>query len=240
MSTDADDRSLRARVARLVDAVFLPAWWPAQRLVMRWRRLVLVMRCKAIAHAAGSRIDVHLAPDVRVGRRIFVDIQPGTENSLRIGAGSVLGDDAVLHFLGGAMVIGERTILRRGFRADSGGVLRIGDDVIVSYGVYLHCDESLVMGDMGGIGEYVTITDSRHVRTPLDVPFAHHVKATPTIIGHNCWLGAHAVVGAGVTVGDGAFIGANSTVLADVPGGWLAAGSPAKALRQLEVVDDDA
>jgi acetyltransferase-like isoleucine patch superfamily enzyme len=240
MSVDPGAGSLRARVARLVDPVFLPAWWPAQRLVMRWRRLLLVVRAKAVAHAAGSRIDVDLAPDVRLGRRILLDIQPGTKNSLRIGSGSVLGDDAVLHFLGGAMVIGERTILRRGFVADSGGALRIGDDVIVSYGTYLHCDESVVVGDMCGIGEFVTIADSRHVRTPMNVPFAHHVKAEPTVIGRNCWLGAHVVVGAGVTVGDGAFVGANSTVLADVPEGWLAAGSPAKSLRPLRVVEDDA
>jgi acetyltransferase-like isoleucine patch superfamily enzyme len=45
------------------------------------------------------------------------------------------------------------------------------------------------------------------------------------------------VVTAGVHVGDGAVVGANSTVTKDVPGGWLAVGSPAKAVRRLDVAE---
>jgi acetyltransferase-like isoleucine patch superfamily enzyme len=36
------------------------------------------------------------------------------------------------------------------------------------------------------------------------------------------------------TIGDGAVIGANSVVTQDIPGAVIAAGSPAKVLREIE------
>ncbi len=208
--------------------------WPP-RLAAALRRVWFLFRAQAAARSVASRISVRLAPGARVGRRILIEIEPKTVNSLQVGAGTVIGDDAVLQFRGGAMVVGERTIIRRGAQVDTSGELLIGDECLVSYGTYLHCATSTTVGDMTTLSEYVTLTDSSHVRTPLDVPVFHHVTASPTAVGRNCWLGAHVVVAAGVHIGDGAVIGANSTVTKDVPGGWLAAGSPARAIRRLEV-----
>jgi acetyltransferase-like isoleucine patch superfamily enzyme len=81
----------------------------------------------------------------------------------------------------------------------------------------------------------VTITDSRHLRTELDEQLLHHVTASPTAVGQSCWIGAHAVVLDGVTVGDGAFVGGGSVVTRDVPSFWLAAGNPARAVRDLRL-----
>ncbi len=209
----------------------------AQQLRWQWRRQWFALRARAEARQKAARLQVEFAPDVQLGKRISLEIQPGTQNELCVGRGSVVGDDVALHFLGGSMIVGERVVIRRGCQADTSGQLRIGDECIVSYGTYLHCASSLTIEEMVGIGEYTTITDSVHVRTPIDVYFAHHVTTSPTRIGRNCWLGAHAVVAAGVHVGDGCVIGANSTVTEDVPAGWLAVGSPAKAIKQLEVID---
>ena len=46
-------------------------------------------------------------------------------------------------------------------------------------------------------------------------------------------LFAGVIVGPGVTIGQGSVIGAGSVVLEDVPAGVLAAGSPARVLREL-------
>jgi acetyltransferase-like isoleucine patch superfamily enzyme len=230
-------RPRRAPWRRAVGPVLFWGLVTSRRLRWRWRRAWFVLRAQLVARSVASRLSVRLAPDVRLGRRITVDVQADTDNALVVGAGSVIEDDAALLFLGGAMVVGERTALRRGFRADTSGELRIGDDCIISYGTYLHCASSTTVGDMAAIGEYTTISDSVHVRTPLEVPFVHHVEAAGTSIGRNCWLGAHVVVGAGVRVGDGAFVGANSVVLDDVPDGWLAVGAPARNVKRLEVVE---
>jgi acetyltransferase-like isoleucine patch superfamily enzyme len=53
-------------------------------------------------------------------------------------------------------------------------------------------------------------------------------------IGSNCWFGANCVVTGGVEIGERAVIGANSVVTRDIPAGVIAAGVPAKVLREIE------
>ncbi|HOI88207.1 MAG TPA: CatB-related O-acetyltransferase, partial [Lentimicrobium sp.] len=50
-------------------------------------------------------------------------------------------------------------------------------------------------------------------------------------IGHDVWIGANAVILAGVKIGNGAIIGANSLVNKDVEPYSIVAGSPAKHIR---------
>ncbi len=51
-------------------------------------------------------------------------------------------------------------------------------------------------------------------------------------IGHDTWIGHGAVIMPGVRIGNGAVIGSNSVVTKDVPAYAIAAGAPAKVLRQ--------
>lgn len=52
------------------------------------------------------------------------------------------------------------------------------------------------------------------------------------IIGEDCWIGTKSVLTAGVRLGDGCVIGAGSVVTKDVPAGAIAAGVPARVLKQ--------
>lgn len=52
------------------------------------------------------------------------------------------------------------------------------------------------------------------------------------VIGANCWIGTKAVITAGVTLGDGCVIGAGAVVTRNVPAGAIAAGVPARVLKQ--------
>lgn len=51
-------------------------------------------------------------------------------------------------------------------------------------------------------------------------------------VGRNCFIGYAALILPGVTVGDNCIIGAGSVVTRDVPAGSIAAGNPARILRQ--------
>jgi len=53
-------------------------------------------------------------------------------------------------------------------------------------------------------------------------------------IGSNCWFGVNCVVTSGVTIGDRCVIGSNSVVTRDLPPGVVAAGVPAKVLREID------
>ena len=52
-----------------------------------------------------------------------------------------------------------------------------------------------------------------------------------TVIGNDVWIGQNVTVLPGVHVGDGAIIGLNSTVTHDIPPYTVAAGNPARVIR---------
>jgi virginiamycin A acetyltransferase len=53
----------------------------------------------------------------------------------------------------------------------------------------------------------------------------------PTLIGHDVWIGAQAVIVAGVSIGTGAVVAANATVTRDVEPYEIVGGVPAKRIR---------
>ncbi|QMU58368.1 MAG: sugar O-acetyltransferase [Boseongicola sp.] len=57
---------------------------------------------------------------------------------------------------------------------------------------------------------------------------------TPITIGTGCWIGAGATILPGVTIGDGTTVAAGSVVTKSLPSRVLAAGVPAKVIRELK------
>lgn len=215
------------------------SWWPLLRLVhrFRWARLRFVSAWRA--RAVGSRIAIEVAPRATIGRRVRLDALPGTRSRLLIGPNARVGDDLYVQFAGGVCEVGPDVDLRRGVRITCGGHLAINEGVMISHGVMVHCAEQVEIDRDACVSEYSTITDSFHLRTPLHIPAFHHVDTRPVRVGANVWLAAHVVITPGVEVGDGAFVGANAVVTQDVPTLWLAAGIPARLIRELTIVEPD-
>jgi acetyltransferase-like isoleucine patch superfamily enzyme len=57
------------------------------------------------------------------------------------------------------------------------------------------------------------------------------------VIEDDAWLDLNVVVLKGVTIGKGSLIGANSLVSRSIPAGAVAAGAPAKVIRNLKGAD---
>lgn len=73
------------------------------------------------------------------------------------------------------------------------------------------------------------------------VPETTRDEHSPTVIGHDVWVGAQTCIRTGVTVGHGAVVGAGSVVTKDVPPYAIVVGSPARVLRyrfEPEVIED--
>jgi len=56
----------------------------------------------------------------------------------------------------------------------------------------------------------------------------------PVVIGNRCYIGPNTIISKGVKIGEGSVIGANSLVVADIPPGTKACGSPAKIVASVE------
>ncbi|MHB8449185.1 MAG: acyltransferase [Mycobacteriales bacterium] len=207
-----------------------------------WRisRALFLARLSAAALVHDAVVTADLAADVHIAPGAQLEVWPQTTSRLSLGPGVQLGDGALLSLRGGSLEVGAGSQLRRGVTLQVGGRLAIGAGVVVSTGTVLHCAEELDIGDLTIVGEYSTIADSAHRRTPPGVPIHHYVRTAPVRVGSNCWLGARCAVTSGVTIGDQVFVGAHAVVTRDVPAGWLSMGVPARPVRELEVEPVDA
>lgn len=118
---------------------------------------------------------------------------------------------------------------------DSGdrvGEIHIGDYVLVSPGNQIIASERITIGRNTMIASGCYISDSdwhdTYDRT------AEHDKHAPIELKENVWIGTRAVICKGVTIGENSIIGAGSVVVSDIPANVIAAGSPARVIRELD------
>jgi acetyltransferase-like isoleucine patch superfamily enzyme len=222
------------RAGRIFVRPLIPLAGPLRGLRRRWMRERLIIRVKLLAASVDATVEVIVARDVQIDGLPMIDIYPQTANKLVVGSGALIGDGIRISLRGGSLEIGDGTEVRRLGTYSVAGRVSIGRDVLMSNGIMVHCAESIEIGDLTIIGEYTTITDSRHLRTDVGDPVRHATAMRPVKIGRNIWIGAHAVITAGVEVGDQSFIGGGAVVTKNVDPWWLVAGVPAVPIRKLD------
>lgn len=137
----------------------------------------------------------------------------------------------------GTMKIGSRvliigTITPVELVAFPGGSLEIGDNSFINYGVSLSASQLVRIGPRCNIGTYCNLLDNDfHSLEPEKRQ--QKPPSAPIILEENVWLGARVIVLRGITIGKDSVVGAGSIVTRDIPPGVLAAGSPAKIIREL-------
>ena len=137
----------------------------------------------------------------------------------------------------GRMVIGERvqlvsTIATLELVSDEGGLLEIGERTLVNFGCSLVATELVRIGAHSHIGPYTMMQDNDFHRIEPERRL-ERPPSKPIIVGDNVWIGARVIIMAGVTVGEDSVIGAGSVVTSDVPPRTLAAGVPARVVKEL-------
>lgn len=101
-------------------------------------------------------------------------------------------------------------------------------------GVYIHAQQSIVIGNNCVIASGVNILDSNgHELLSYN---RTQGRDTPSriVIGDNVWLGLNVVVLKGTTIGKNSVVGANSVVKGDFEENSLILGNPAKCVKVLE------
>ncbi len=112
------------------------------------------------------------------------------------------------------------------------GIIEIGEGTYINYGASIGATKQVTIGRDCNIGTYVTLIDNDFHR--LEPERRHETpESMPIILEDNVWIGAKAIVLRGVRIGTGSVIGAGSVVTKDIPPRSLAAGVPAKVIKQL-------
>lgn len=112
----------------------------------------------------------------------------------------------------GRVSIGDYTVINPGVRIGSGHSVELGKNVILASNVY------------------ITDTDW-HGRYDRVFSAGGHA---PIVIEDNVWLSERVIVGKGVRIGENSIVGAGSIVVNDIPKNSIAAGNPARVVRELD------
>jgi acetyltransferase-like isoleucine patch superfamily enzyme len=199
----------------------------ADRTVWRWRRACLLARVRTHAFWKRAHVSLDVAPDLRLGRGVRIEVTPRSRNLIRIGRGCSLGDRTLWALDGGEVVLGEWVDLRRDALFRVSGRLVFEGRHVLQPGLAIHCDGTITFKELASTGERTTLSDSVHYYTEPDVWGIDNLKRGSIVLGYNTMIFANATIGRNVTVGDFSMVGANSLLLTDLPSGHMATGVPA-------------
>lgn len=144
-----------------------------------------------------------------IQRRTRMDLFPF--NDFQIGKGSIIEDFATVNNGVGDVKIGKGTIIGMGCVVI--GPVSIGNDVMLA--------QNIVVSGLNHGYKDVSVS-----------PAKQKVICNPITILDDVWIGANAVITAGVTLGKHCIIGAGSVVTKNVPEYSIAVGNPAKVVKQ--------
>jgi len=145
-----------------------------------------------------------------------LDAKGSTNRGISVGNGVFVGRNTILSCKNGDIVLDDEANLGFNVEVFSAARVRIGRRVLVAAYTYL------VGGD--------------HLYDRVDIPVLQQGRTARGIeVDDNVWLGAHVVVADGAVIGRDAIIGAGAVVMGEVPPFYIAAGVPARLIRDRRV-----
>jgi maltose O-acetyltransferase len=127
--------------------------------------------------------------------------------------------------------VGEDVVVRPRFFCEYGAV-SIGDRTFVNTDAIMLDVAPIAIGTACQLATRVQLLTASHPIDP-EPRRAGWEYAKPIRIGDNVWLGGGVIVCPGVTIGDDTVVGAGAVVTRDLPAGVVAAGVPARVLREI-------
>ena len=109
----------------------------------------------------------------------------------------------------------------------TGDQVRIGNHTILNRKCYVDGRMGVQIGANCSISPEVYILSMDH--DPQDPGFA--TRGGMTVIGDHVWIGARAIIRAGIKIGEGVVIGAGAVVTKDVAPWRIAVGNPAREIK---------
>lgn len=145
---------------------------------------------------------------------------------IQIGSHSLIAGELLVFAHGGHISIGEWCFVGEGARIWSSASIQIGDRVLISHNVNVFDSLTHPLKAQQRHQHFKAITQTGH---PREIKLDEH----PVTICDDAWIGANTSVLRGVTIGKGAIIGTGSIVTHDIPAFTIAAGNPARIIREL-------
>lgn len=189
-------------------------------LLNKWRKYRLL---KSVGKSDRDRI--HFPSKIQIDWR-NIALSEGVE--LSVGHECIIRGVLSLQKKEASLTIGERTFIGSNSIVVATDAVSIGNDVLISHECYIT--------DTAG---HSLIPEIRK----KDIPnrWRNHkdwsvVESKRVVIHDESWVGPKCTILKGVTIGKGAVIAAGSVVTKDIPERVVAAGVPAKVIKQIEQI----
>ena len=199
--------------------MLLASWVPgALGLFLRAKLYPLVLGAVGRNVVFGANVTLRHPHKILIGDNVVIDDQccldaKGTDNQgITIGNGVFVGRNTILSCKNGDIVIEDGANLGFNCEIFSASRVRVGRQILMAAYTYL------VGGD--------------HLYDRVDIPVLEQGRTARGIdVGDGTWLGTHVVVTDGSTIGRDAIIGAGAVVVGEIPDYAIAAGIPARVMR---------
>jgi acetyltransferase-like isoleucine patch superfamily enzyme len=196
------------------------SWVPgALGLVLRRALYPLLLGACGRKPVFGQNVALRHPHKIRLGDNVIVDdnclldAKGSSNDGIRLGDGVFLGRNTILSCKNGDIVLDEGVNIGFNSQIASGSSVKVGKDGLLAAYCYLigggheSADPSQPIQEQKAVSHGVTLHD-------------------------NVWLGAGVKVLDGVTIGADCIVGAGAVVSADVPARSVAAGVPARVIRE--------
>jgi acetyltransferase-like isoleucine patch superfamily enzyme len=160
-----------------------------------------------------------------------------TQSGVQVPKLSYIGAHCIVKGIEGGRVTAAGRIRLDGYgELIAKGRLTVGNNFVMNGYSRVIAHDHIEIGNNVVVARFVSILDHDHAfhrNTPGgDLTFDGYITA-PIKIGNNVWLGDKVSIMKGVTIGDNVIIGANSVVTKDIPANCIAAGIPAKVIKNI-------
>ncbi len=155
---------------------------------------------------------IHVGAGTVIDDGVLLDAKGNENEGIFLGEGCFVGRNSILSCKNGDIKLGDRVNI--GFNAEifSGSLVKLGDDCLLAAYTYV------VGGGHRFEDAETSVIDQEHVSDGISLE-------------KGVWLGAGVKVMDGVTIGERSVIGAGAVVTKDLEAGIVAAGIPAKKIR---------
>jgi acetyltransferase-like isoleucine patch superfamily enzyme len=205
--------------------------------VYAFRRLCLILRLRLQARLHHSSLEIKMAQHCFIGKGVRIVLR-GKKNKITLGESAHLGERVYIELRDGELYMGERTEIRADGVAHISGRLYLERACGFSIRCVIHCGKSIEIGHYTLFGEYCSVLDVEHIHIQNDEYWFYADTQAKNIlkavkIGIGVYIGAKTTVLMGSEIGDFCRIGANSVVSGKIEPHTLAAGLPARPIRNI-------
>lgn len=142
--------------------------------------------------------------------------------------------ETIIHKLFGK--VGKNCWIESPFNCDYGYNITVGDNFYTNTNCCILDCAKVTIGNNVWIGPNVGIYTPNHAFDSKERTDGYE-KSLPIEIGDNVWIGGGVTIIGGVKIGANSIIGAGSVVTKNIPAGVIAAGNPAKVIREITAND---